>query len=59
MSDYRKQEATKLAGQISNLVNSSNFADSDMCKQIADSMRWEHRTLQQNLTRFCLAWINQ
>jgi len=47
--------AKKMAGDMGDFVNSySNDAD---IKMFIETMRSEHRTLQQNFTKLCKAWF--
>lgn len=49
-SDYTKECARK----IGEMANSFSFSPESIAKQIA---RTEHRTIQQSITRFCIAWL--
>lgn len=49
-------ETTKRnVNNVSNMVNSFSFNPEDFCEEFAN----EHRTLQQNFTRLCFAWIKK
>ena len=48
----RDKDAVKA---MSNYVNSFNVNYDEFAKQ----MSYEHRTLQQNFTRLCIAWLKQ
>lgn len=50
MNNY-KEKASKLA----NIVNSGPLNQQGVC----DAFALEHRTLQQNFTRLCFAWIKK
>ena len=41
------------AEEVSNMLNSMSFNPELFCQE----MSREHRTIQQNFTRLCLAWI--
>ncbi len=45
----------KLAEQITNGLNTILFDEEEFTKAMSN----EHRTLQQNFTRVCLAWIEK
>ena len=49
-SDFTKDSARK----IGDIANSFHFSLNAIAKQIA---RTEHRTIQQNITRFCVEWL--
>lgn len=49
-SDYTKD----CARQIGDMVNSFSFSPMEIAKYFAQV---EHRTIQQSLTRFCIAWL--
>ena len=39
--------------KVSDMLNSFSFSPEEFCKEFTK----EHRTLQQNMTRLCIAWI--
>ena len=47
------QTATELAVTVSDAINSFKFKNDEFVQE----MNKEHRTLQQNFTKLCLAWI--
>ena len=49
------QRDTDAVKFISNYVNSFNVDYEEFAKE----MSYEHRTLQQNFTRLCIAWLKQ
>ena len=49
------QRDTDAVKFISNYVNSFNVDYEEFAKK----MSYEHRTLQQNFTRLCIAWLKQ
>ena len=48
LMDYKEKAAT-----VAHVVNSFTFSYKDFC----EAMSREHKTLQQNFTRLCMAWI--
>lgn len=44
---------TENVNRVSDMLNSMSFNPKDFCEEFTK----EHRTLQQNFTRLCLAWI--
>lgn len=46
-------EGKELARTVSNSLNCFGFDSRAFCEQ----MKQEHRTLQQNFTRLCVAWL--
>ncbi len=46
-------DAKELTNEITNYLNTYG----DKSEEFNDAMSREHRTLQQNFTRLCLAWI--
>ena len=46
-------ETKEVVSVMSNYVNSFNCE----YKQFAETMGYEHRTLQQNFTKLCVAWL--
>lgn len=59
MTDYRirggvSEETQNNVRTLENMVNSFGFKCTEMADYFA---RVAHRTLQQNLTRFCIAWL--
>lgn len=53
MSDYRDEKIDKDAQTVSDLVNNFNFSPVKVALRLGS----EHRTLQQNIMRFCVAFI--
>lgn len=51
MNNIDKENARK----IGDMLNSFSFHPNTVCEYIA---RTEHRTVQQTLTRFCIAWLS-
>ena len=49
-TQYTKETANK----IGMLINSFSFSPKEVARYIAQV---EHRTIQQSLTRFCMAWL--
>jgi heme oxygenase len=49
---YDMEQNVKL---VSDMVNNMSFKDKEFAKLFAG----EHRTLQQNFTRMCVAWLEQ
>lgn len=45
----------KDARTIAEMVNSFSFSPTKVAKALTN----EHRTLQQNFTRFCIAWLEE
>lgn len=48
-------EAKELTGLITDYLNT--FSNEKKNQEFCDAMSYEHRTLQQNFTGLCLAWI--
>lgn len=48
------ETSKKNAETIGNMANSFSFNVSEICKYIA---MYEHRTIQQTITRFCIEWL--
>lgn len=48
-----KEEAEKVARVLSDYVNSMDNKVSD----VVEVLSVEHRTLQQGITKFCVAWL--
>ena len=46
-----------IADDICNLVNSFDFNSACCLKKICEGIAMQHKTLQQNFTRLCFAWI--
>lgn len=53
--DERTKQAKEITGKLTDYLNSfsSNQKNADFCEAMSN----EHRTLQQNFTSLCLAWI--
>lgn len=49
------QRDTDIVKEISSYVNSMNSS----YEEFARLMSYEHRTLQQNFTKLCIAWLRQ
>ena len=49
------QRDTEIVREISSYVNSMNSS----YEEFARLMSYEHRTLQQNFTKLCIAWLRQ
>lgn len=49
------QRDTEIVKEVSNYVNSMNSS----YEEFARLMSYEHRTLQQNFTKLCIAWLRQ
>ena len=49
------QRDTEIVKEISSYVNSMNSS----YEEFARLMSYEHRTLQQNFTKLCIAWLRQ
>lgn len=55
MNNERVKEQAEV---ISNIMNTGTFSSYARCRETALQLTREHKTLQQNFTRFCLAWLN-
>ena len=53
--DERTKQAKEITGKLTDYLNtfSSNQKNADFCEAMSN----QHRTLQQNFTSLCLAWI--
>jgi hypothetical protein len=45
----------EIANELTNLVNNMSFDYKGVAKELSN----QHRTLQQNFTRFCSIWLEQ
>jgi hypothetical protein len=50
-----KHDMKECVATVSDMVNNMCFDNKEFAKQFAT----EHRTLQQNFTRLCVAWLEQ
>lgn len=50
-----RKEPAAMAADMANHVNRFHYDDD--IKSFVKAMRYEHRTLQQNFTRLCVAWL--
>lgn len=46
-------KVTENVTEVSDMLNSFSFDPEEFCKEFTK----EHRTIQQNFTRLCIAWI--
>lgn len=51
--EFPTEEAKKFADKLTDVVNPMAFN----AEKVAHAMRYQHRTLQQSITRFSLAWL--
>ncbi len=52
---FRSREAIELVEKVTSYLNTS--LDDAVIALFVDEMAYQHRTLQQNFTRMCVAWL--
>ncbi len=52
---FRSREAIELVEKVTSYLNTS--LDEAVIAAFVDEMSCQHRTLQQNFTRMCVAWL--
>lgn len=48
-------EQNKTAQELEDIFNRSSLSNKEVCEWLSTRC---HKTIQQNITRFCVAWLN-